>query len=107
MAPAHPDTGGDDLDDGLELDPELLASDGESGYDEQEDAVGFLSDEEEQPVAAASRKRKAGAESEDGKAEVFKTLDAEERKRARKAKDKLRRAEKAKVRLRLKWPYSC
>lgn len=93
-------TGGDDLDDGLELDPELLApSDGsdvegeEVGVDEmrvdgvdEDDEVddGDLQEDEEEPRRRAGVKRKVENLDEDAK--------AEEKKRRKKEKEKERKA---------------
>lgn len=85
-------TGGDDLDDGLELDPELLASDAESGFDGDEHGseAGFLSEEEvEAPTGGTKRKLSEGDEG----AEEGGDAAAAKRKK-RREKDKARRAAK-------------
>jgi protein CMS1 len=93
-------TGGDDLDDGLELDPELLApSDGSDvegeevdvdemrvdGVDEEDEVDdGDLQEDEEEPRKRAGVKRKVENLDEDAK--------AEEKKRRKKEKEKERKA---------------
>jgi protein CMS1 len=97
-------TGGDDLDDGLELDPTLLASDSEDGFNEDEDDIGFMSEDEEPVAAPKNLKRKAGGDSE---AEDDEDEDEDDvaapggedaaaaKRRKRREKDKARRAAKA------------
>lgn len=87
---ATPKTGGDDLDDGLELDPSLLASDDEDAADLGEDEGAYLSDEEEEAAEVVSKKRKAEGSAEPTNDEQAKK-DAKKRRRE---KDKARKAAK-------------
>lgn len=91
-------TGGDDLDDGLELDPDLLASDDEDD-DEGIDPDADIGDEETRPEADEDEVEESGAEvgekrKRDGEGEA----DEEERKaeKRRRKKEKLKER-KAKV----------
>ncbi|EJT48179.1 hypothetical protein A1Q2_06259 [Trichosporon asahii var. asahii CBS 8904] len=88
---AEPKTGGDDLDDGLELDPSLMASDDE-GAELGEDEGAYLSDEEEAPEPV-SRKRKA-ADSADSAEPVSEEQAKKDAKKRRREKDKARKAAK-------------
>lgn len=85
---AEPKTGGDDLDDGLELDPSLMASDDE-GADLGEDEGAYLSDEEEAPEPV-SKKRKA----QDSAEPVSDEQAKKDAKKRRREKDKARKAAK-------------
>lgn len=86
-------TGGDDLDDGLELDPDLLASDDEDVGDifsaDEEDAV---------PAPATTRKRKASGDVDahlaDEQGDVAMLPVEGDAKKRRREKDKARRAAK-------------
>jgi protein CMS1 len=87
-------TGGDDLDDGLELDPTLLASESEDGFgDEAEDGAGYLSAEDMEVEAPKGVKRKASEDEDEVVGEVDADAAAAKRKR-RREKDKARRAAK-------------
>ncbi|KAL7424659.1 Protein cms1 [Cryptotrichosporon argae] len=116
-APYKPaQTGGDDLDDGLELDPDLVASDDDveadgdggasdgsgSGSEGEGSAGAFLSDDDEAPgPGSGSRKRKAGADEDEGEGgdgggaggAGAKDVKAE-RKRRRKEKERARKAKR-------------
>lgn len=86
--------GGDDLDDGLELDETLLASEGEDGFG-SDDGAGFLSEDDEvvaEPSRKRSRSRSASAE-DAGKLADADAGDKSAKKR-RREKDKARRAAK-------------
>lgn len=98
-------TGGDDLDDGLELDATLLASDDEDqfGSDVDVDAEGmdgaeFLSDDEDEAPAPRASKRKAeavdGDDDDNAVSTGDATADAAARKKLRKEKEKARKAAK-------------
>jgi protein CMS1 len=88
----HQITGGDDLDDGLELDPELLADSGSEDEDGSINGEDFLemTDEEDKGPRVTGQKRKASEDdlSHGQDEEVSKA----EKKRRRKEKDKERRA---------------
>lgn len=87
---AAPKTGGDDLDDGLELDPSLLASDDEDAADLGEDENAYLSEEEEEAAQVVSNKRKA-----EGSVEAVDEDQAKrDAKKRRREKDKARKAAK-------------
>lgn len=90
---ATPKTGGDDLDDGLELDPSLLASDDEDAADLGEDEGAYLSDEEEETREVVSKKRKADTDAApaEGVSDEQAKKDAKKRRRE---KDKARKAAK-------------
>lgn len=88
---AEPKTGGDDLDDGLELDPSLMASDDE-GAELGEDEGAYLSDEEEAPEPI-SKKRKA-ADSDNSVEPVSEDQAKKDAKKRRREKDKARKAAK-------------
>jgi hypothetical protein len=82
--------GGDDLDDGLELDESLLASDEEADDDIAEQGDGWMTDDEE-PV---SKKRVRQAEEEEQAQGEGGEEDEKARKKRRRDKDKARRAAK-------------
>lgn len=102
-----PKTGGDDLDDGLELDPELLASDaeddgevdvdeddGEEGVYEGDDLSGH-EDGEREKATGVGKKRKAEADDqrEQGETEhVDEEARMADKKRRKKEKEKARKA---------------
>ncbi|KAL1410750.1 Protein cms1 [Vanrija albida] len=95
MAPSYK-TGGDDLDDGLELDPDLLASDDEGVDGDDGD---FLSADDEPAPAAPSRKRKASGDAaaaavQDEQGDVAMLPADGDAKKRRREKDKARRAAK-------------
>ena len=88
----HQITGGDDLDDGLELDPDLLADSGsedEDGSINGEDLL-EMTDEEDKGPRVTGQKRKASEEDvSNGQGEEVSKAD---KKKQRKEKDKERRA---------------
>ncbi|WOO81616.1 Protein CMS1 [Vanrija pseudolonga] len=91
MTPAYK-TGGDDLDDGLELDPDLLASD-------DEDVGDIFSADEDDAPAPVSRKRKASGDVSaaavaDAEGDVAMLPVEGDAKKRRREKDKARRAAK-------------
>ncbi|GFZ42443.1 hypothetical protein JCM24511_00158 [Saitozyma sp. JCM 24511] len=104
-----PKTGGDDLDDGLELDPELLASDaeddgevdvdeddGEEGVYEGDDLSGH-EDGEREKATGVGKKRKAEADDqrEQGETEhVDEEARMADKKRRKKEKEKARKAKR-------------
>lgn len=81
--------GGDDLDDGLELDETLLASEGEEGFGSDDEAV--FSEDEEVVVPSRKRSRSPGSESAAPAVDEDKEQSAKKRRRE---KDKARRAAK-------------
>jgi len=87
-------TGGDDLDDGLELDPELLAEsdDDEGGSVDVEDLL-EMTDEEDKGPKVSGQKRKVD-DDDDGSDDEDMDEDAKkaDKKKRRKEKDKERRA---------------
>lgn len=96
MAPTK--TGGDDLDDGLEIDHDLIAqsdndeegsivSDGEDGNYE-----GYMTDEEDKGPRVTGQKRKVNQDDEDDVKEVDEEARKAEKKKRRKEKDKERKA---------------
>jgi protein CMS1 len=108
-----PKTGGDDLDDGLELDPELLASesedDGEINLDEDDGEEGVYEgddlsgdeDGERERATGVGKKRKAEVDderelggNEDGNEEARKA----DKKRRKKEKEKARKAKVSRAR---------
>lgn len=88
----HQATGGDDLDDGLELDPNMLAdsdSEAEDGSINGEDLL-EMTDEEDKGPRVTGQKRKASEDDvREGKDDAAEKAD---KKKRRKEKDKERRA---------------
>jgi hypothetical protein len=96
MSPAqkHQNTGGDDLDDGLELDPGLLAeSDDEDGGSVNVEDLLEMTDEEDKGPKVSGQKRKAHEEDdEDDDESMDEDAKKADKKKRRKEKDKERRA---------------
>lgn len=95
MAPAK--TGGDDLDDGLDLDNSLVAhgGDDEEGSivgDEEVDINAYMTDEEDKGPRVTGQKRKISQDDDTPAAELDDEAQKAEKKRRRKEKDKERRA---------------
>lgn len=98
-------TGGDDLDDGLELDPDLLAS-SDNEDDDIPDQDADIGDEETRPeVDEDEEDEESGAEvGEKRKRDGAEDMDEEERKAEKKRRQKEKFKErKAKVSLVLYW----
>lgn len=118
-------TGGDDLDDGLELDPHLLASsdfedaasviasdfDSEEQQDEVSEDEGQLVLEEEEtkiPVSSVPEVKKRKAEDVESEGEQDEEAKKAEKKRRKKEKEKERRAKVCTYLLKpRKWTLTC
>lgn len=103
MAPTK--TGGDDLDDGFELDHDLIAesdSEGEGSVIGGEEYEDFMTDDEDKGPTVTGRKRKATGEDLAGvqpvRADAQSEDDGEKDEEARKADKKRRKKEKEKER---------
>lgn len=84
-------TGGDDLDDGLELDPGLLAeSDDEDGASVDVEDLLEMTDEEDKGPKVSGQKRKA--DDDDDSESMDEDAKKADKKKRRKEKDKERRA---------------
>jgi protein CMS1 len=90
-------TGGDDLDDGLELDPDLLASSEPENGEEREDDLyddgaegdndaGLDDENDEEEAGAGGKKRKAAEDLDDEERKAEKKRRKKEKEKARKAK---------------------